>query len=143
MATGDLSEEIRKLVKDLGKIPPELRKQLRPALKAAAEPIVTDARGRASWSMRIPGAITLSVRMGARNPGVSLRVRRAKAPHGRPYEGITGRTSLRHPVFGHRDRWVTQPTKSFLAPAAEAGMDGVLGATAAVVDQVAREQGFR
>jgi hypothetical protein len=139
----DPSEEIRKLTKELDGIPKELRKQLRPALKAAAEPIVADAKGRASWSARIPRAITLSVRLGQRDPGVSIRVRSTAAPHGRPYEGITGNASFRHPVFGHRDRWVAQATRSYLAPAAEAGMDGVLAASVEVVDQVAREQGFR
>ncbi|GAA4221537.1 hypothetical protein FHR32_005130 [Streptosporangium album] len=143
MATGDPAEEIRKLINDLGKIPPELRKALRPALKGAAEPIVADARGRASWSGRIPGAITLSVRLSKRNPGVSIRVRQTKAPHGRPWEGITGATSFKHPVFGHRDRWVTQATQPYLAPAAAAGTDDVLDAAAQTVDQVAREAGFR
>lgn len=140
---GDPAEEIRKLIVDLGRIPQELRTALRPALKAAAEPIVADARGRASWSRQIPGAITLSVRLSRRNPGVSIRVRQTKAPAGRAYEGITGATSFRHPVFGHRDRWVTPATRPYLAPAAEAGTDEVLVAAAQTVDQVARDLGFR
>ncbi|MDX3101755.1 HK97 gp10 family phage protein [Nonomuraea angiospora] len=139
----DPSQAIAELAKDLGKIPPELRKAMRPALKAAAEPIVQDAKGRASWSTRIPRAISLSVRFGKRDPGVSIRVRRGAAPHGRPYEGITGASTFRHPVFGHRDRWVSQETRPYLAPAAEAGMEGALAASVEAVDQVAREQGFR
>ncbi|WP_433520143.1 HK97 gp10 family phage protein (plasmid) [Nonomuraea sp. CA-143628] len=139
----DPSQEIRKLAKELDGIPKELRKRLRPALKVAAEPIVADAKGRASWSTRIPRAISLSVRFSQRDPGVSIRVRSKVAPHGRPYEGITGNAAFRHPVFGHRDRWVSQETRSYLVPAAEAGMDGALAATVEVVDQVAREQGFR
>ncbi|HEX4816702.1 MAG TPA: HK97 gp10 family phage protein [Nonomuraea sp.] len=139
----DPSEAIRLLHKDLGTIEPEVRKKLRPALKAAAEPIVANAKVRASYSARIPRAITLSVRFSKRDPGVSMRVRRAVAPHGRALEGIRGNTTFRHPVHGHRDRWVVQPTRSYLAPAAEAGMDGALAATVAVVDQVARDLGFR
>lgn len=142
MAAGDPAGEIRKLIKDLGKIPPELRKALRPALKAAAAPIVADARGRASWSKRIPSAITLSVRLSQRRPGVSIQVRRAKAPHGRTYEGITGAAGFEHPVFG-RDRTVSQAVRPYLAPAVEAGTDEVLDAVAQTVDRVAREQGFR
>lgn len=137
------SKELRKLAKELDGIPKELRKRLRPALKAAAEPIVADARGRASWSTRIPRAITLSVRFGQRDPGVSIRVRGKAAPHGRPLEGITGNASFRHPVFGHRDRWVAQQTRPYLVPAAEAGMEDALAAVAQTVDQVAREHGFR
>ncbi len=139
----DPTEAIRVLQRDLGKIEPELRKKLRPALKTAAEPIVADAKQRASWSARIPRAITLSIRFAKRDPGVSMRVRRTIAPHGRPYEGIRGNATFRHPVFGHRDRWVSQDTKPYLAPAAEAGMDGALAATVAAVDETAREHGFR
>lgn len=139
----DPSEAIRVLQKDLGKIEPELRKKLRPALKAAAAPIVADAKVRASYSARIPRAISLSIRFAKRDPGVSMRVRRAVAPHGRTLEGIQGNATFRHPVHGHRDRWVNQQTRPYLAPAAEAGMDGALAATVAAVDEVAREQGFR
>lgn len=139
----DPSQAIRALQKDLGKIEPELRKALRPALKTAAEPIVSDAKGRASWSARIPRAITLSIRLAQRDPGVSIRVRRAVAPHGRPLEGITGNATFRHPVHGHRDRWVAQETRPYLAPAVEAGVDGALAATVTAVDQTARDLGFR
>ncbi|MEO3875528.1 HK97 gp10 family phage protein [Nonomuraea sp. B12E4] len=139
----DPSQAIRALQQDIGKIEPELRKALRPALKTAAEPIVTDAKGRASWSARIPRAISLSVRFGRRDPGVSIRVRRSAAPHGRPLEGITGNATFRHPVHGHRDRWVAQQTRPYLAPAVDAGADGVLAASVEAVDQVARERGFR
>lgn len=139
----DPAVEIRKLIKDLGKIPTELRKELRPALKAAAEPIVTDARGRASWSKRIPGAIALSVRLSRRDPGVTIVVRQAKAPHGRPFEGITGAAGWEHPVFGHRDRTVNQVARPYLEPAVAASADEVLDAVAQTVDRVAREQGFR
>lgn len=142
---GDPATEIRKLIKDLGGMPPELRKQLRPALKTAAEPIMADARVRAGWSQRIPGALVLSVRLGKNTPGVSIRVRQSRAPHGRVYEGISGEGTFRHPVFGHRDRnhWVVQSTRPSVVPAVEAGTDEVLDAVAQTVDQVARDLGFR
>jgi len=140
---GDPEQELRKLAKDLDGIPKELRKAMRPALKAAAEPIVQDAKSRASWSTRIPRAISLSVRFSARNPGVSIRVRRGAAPHGRAYEGITGASDFVHPVFGHRDREVSQATRPYLEPAVLAGADEVVSAVAETVDRVAREQGFR
>jgi hypothetical protein len=140
---GDPADEIRKLVKDLGKIPPELRKALRPALKEAAEPIAADARGRASWSTRIPRAIGVSMHLSKRDPGVSLRVRRSVAPHGRAYEGITGASHFIHPVHGHRDREVAEETRPYLAPAVAAASDEVVDAVAQTVDRVAREQGFR
>lgn len=139
----DPTVEIRKLIDELGKIPQELRTALRPELKRVADVIVTDARGRASFSTRIPGAITTSVRFGARDPGVTIRVRDSKAPHGRAFEGITGAVLFIHPTFGHRDREVPQVTRPYLSPAAEAHMDDVLSAAAETVDRVAREHGFR
>lgn len=139
----DPTTEIRALIAELGKIPQELRTALRPELKGVADVIVADARGRASWSTRIPGAITTSVRFGARDPGVTIRVRDSKAPHGRAFEGITGASDFVHPVFGHRDREVAQSTRPYLEPAALAHMNDVLTAAAETVDRVAREHGFR
>lgn len=139
----DPTQAIRQLQRALDGIPKELRKNLRPALKAAAQPIVQDAKARAVWSARIPRAITLSIRFSRRDPGVSIRVRSAAAPHGRPLEGITGNATFRHPVHGHRDRWVPQETRPYLAPAVEAGADGALAATVTAVDQTARDLGFR
>jgi hypothetical protein len=139
----DPSDEIRKLAKDLGSIPPELRKALRPALRVAAEPIAAAARVRAAWSTRIPRAIAVSTHLGKRDPGVSLRVRGTVAPHGRAYEGITGASHFVHPVHGHRDREVPEETRPYLAPAVAAASDEVVDAVAQTVDRVAREQGFR
>jgi hypothetical protein len=138
----DPSEAIRQLAKQIDGIPKELRKELRPALRAAAEPVVQDARGRASWSTRIPRAISMSVRF-SRDPGVLIRVRRSVAPHGRAYEGITGASDFIHPVFGHREREVAEGTRPYLEPAVRAAADTVLAKAAGVVEQVAREQGFR
>ncbi|MFD9949821.1 hypothetical protein ACFWYW_55870 [Nonomuraea sp. NPDC059023] len=72
-----------------------------------------------------------------------IRVRRSVAPHGRAYEGITGASHFVHPVFGHRDREVTEETRPYLEPAVRAAADTVLAKAAGVVDEVAREHGFR
>ncbi|MEU4578928.1 HK97 gp10 family phage protein [Nonomuraea sp. NPDC023979] len=138
----DPAQAIRQLSKELDGIPKDLRQKLRPALRAAAGPVVQDARGRASWSTRIPRAISMSVRF-SRDPGVLIRVRRKVAPHGRAYEGITGASDFVHPVHGHRDREVAESTRPYLEPAVRAAADTVLAKAAAVVDEVAREHGFR
>ncbi len=135
--------EIHQLREDLGKIPSELSRALRPELRRAAEPIAADARVRAAWSTRIPRAIAVSTHLGQRHPGVTLRVRGKIAPHGRALEGITGNETFTHPVYGHRKRAVDQPTRPYLAPAVAAASDEVVDAVAGVVDRVAREQGFR
>jgi hypothetical protein len=138
----DLSGEIKRLREELDGIPKGLRQKLRPALKAATEPIAADARRRASWSTRIPRAISVGARFG-RDPGVRSRGGRTVAPHGRAYEGITGASHFVHPVFGHRDREVAEETRPYLEPAVRAASDDVLDRLAGTVDEVARDAGFR
>lgn len=139
-----MNEDARRLVADLRGIPPELRKQLRPRIRAAVQPVHADAQRRASaWSERIPGAITVSSRFSGRNAGVTLRVNSKRAPHGRTYEGITGAGQFRHPVFGNRDRWVSQRTKPFLYPAVRAAGPAIEKAVAGAVDSTVRRAGFR
>lgn len=128
----DASRELRGMSK-------EVRKETRPAIRKAAEPMVAAAKSNASWSSRIPGAIKLS----NTRRGVTIRVNKAKAPHARPYEGITGGGQFRHPVHGHRSRWVSQATRPFLDPAVKAHRGKVREALVKVVDDAARRHGFR
>lgn len=138
-----MADEIRRLIDDLGKIPKELKVQLRPGLRKAGEAVRDQARANASWSRRIPAATRVSVGFTKRNPGVSVQVTRSRAPHARPLEhgGLPG--SFRHPVFGHRDRWVSQRARPFLARAAEQKAPQAERDIADVVDRVTREAGFR
>jgi hypothetical protein len=132
------------LIADLGKMPVELRRELRPAMRKAAQPILRDAKARAAWSSRIPGAIKIGTSFTARNPGVRLIVDSRKAPHGRPFEHGSGRNKrLRHPVFGNRELWVEQAPRPFFFPAVRAGEGAVLAATNAAVLAAARSAGFR
>lgn len=102
----------------LRKLSPELRRALRPRLRAAGEITLAQAKANASWSRRIPAALSLQVSFAARNPGVAVVADSSAAPHARPLEGIL-RDPFRHPLFG-RDNvpWVTQAARPFLRPAA-------------------------
>ena len=136
--------EVARLVADFGKMDTTLRRLIRPALKRAAQPMLADAKRRAAWSTRIPGAIRISTSLSGPRAGVSIRVDSKKAPHARPFEGITDRRdSFRHPVFGDREVWVTQKDRPFLAPAAEAGMPRATEEIARAVDYMAKLHGFR
>jgi hypothetical protein len=136
-------DTLESLIADLGKVPVELRRELRPALVRAATPILRDAKDRSSWSSRIPGAIKLRLSLSARNPGVRLVTDVAAAPHARPFEGQgDNRPTFRHPVFG-RDVWVQQRKRPFFFPAARAGAEGVMRESSAAVVAAARSAGFR
>jgi hypothetical protein len=138
-----VASEIQKLVADLGKVPVELRRELRPAVRAAAQEVLQEARSRASWSSRIPSATRLQMRFSGRRAGASIVVSAARAPHGRPYEhgGVPG--SFRHPVYGNRDNWVTQSARPFLWPAAAAKREAAAREIDKAVERVLRRTGWR
>lgn len=145
-------DPLNQLIEDLGKIPPELRRQMRPAMRRAALPILEDAKNRASWSSRIPGAIGIrtSFQAGPR-AGVRLVVDAKKAPHARPFEmgsKKNGRDVLRHPVFADAANklreewtWVSMKTRPFFFPAARAGIDQAREQAQIAVLRAAREAG--
>jgi len=108
--------EINLLLEGFRDVPKELRPKIRAAVKAAASSFVSAVQEDASWSSRIPQAVSTKTSFAARNPGVRVFVDAKKAPHARPYEGLAkggNRDTFRHPVFGDREVWVSQATRPF------------------------------
>lgn len=133
------SAQLARASLDLRAMSKEVRREIRPALKKAAEPMVAAARANASWSSRIPRAIRVAVI----KRGVEIRVSAKRAPHARPYEGISGNGQFRHPVFGNRDRWVPQKTRPFLDPAVKAHRNKIRPSLFAIVEEAAKRHGYR
>ncbi|WP_062441258.1 HK97 gp10 family phage protein [Herbidospora daliensis] len=138
----DATRAIRKLTRDLGKIPPDLRKELRPALKRGAEPVLSQARANASWSSRIPRATRITTKFAKRRGGVVIVTSAKRAPHARPFEGISG-DPFRHPVFGNRDVWVAQKARPFLFDAVEEKGEAVTKELADTIVQIGRRHGWK
>lgn len=137
------NEEIRRLVRDLGKIPKEVRQELRPAIRKVADVVVQDARRRASWSTRIPGAIRIGINFSSGSrAGVTVIGSVKKAPHLRVYEHLGFEAPFRHPVYG-RNVWVSQMARPFLFPSVAAHAEDVDKAIGEAIDQVAHKHGFR
>lgn len=131
------------IARDMRALPGEVRKSVRPRLRAAAQIIANDARGRASWSGRIPATIKVRTSFTANREGVSIVAGGPSAPHARLYElGSRSSASFRHPVYGHRDRWVVQSTRPFLFPAAESRAETVTAAVSSALDEASRAIGF-
>lgn len=106
-------------------VPKEIQKDLRRNILDAADVIVQRARSNASWSSRIPNAISARVRFGT-GSAVRIVVDSRQAPHARPYEGIGQRgETFRHPLFG-KDIWVEQQRRPFLVPAIRQHEDDVV-----------------
>jgi HK97 gp10 family phage protein len=137
-----VADEIRRLIDDLGKIPKELKVELRPGLRKAGEIVRDEARRNAVWSKRIPAATRVSVGFTKRNPGVAVQVNKNRAPHARPFEHGGQEGYFRHKTFGHNDRWVRQKARPFLAKAAEEKAPEAEKQVAQAVDRVTREAGF-
>jgi len=137
------TDELRALILDLGKLPDGIRKELRPALRRAGQRALVKARENAAWSTRIPAATRLRVSFAKRRPGVALVVNLRRAPHARPLENLGKQGTFRHPVFGNRNRWVSQPARPFLFPAARDTWQRVDADVRAAVDAAARKHGFR
>jgi hypothetical protein len=137
-----MADEIRRLIDDMGKIPKELKVELRPGLRKAGEIVRNQAWINASWSTRIPAATRVSVGFTRRNPGVAVQVNKNRAPHARPFEHGGNPGTFRHKVFGHEDRWVSQKARPFLAEAAEEKAPEAERQIAEVFDKVTRDAGF-
>lgn len=140
-------QELRKLAADLKELAggKKLVAALRKNLRAAAGPAADQVRRNASWSSRIPGAVGVQPRFTSKNPGVSVVVNARKAPHARPLESGSARNrgTVRHPVFGSRENWVSQPTRPFFFNQLEQHMPAVEKAVLDAMDEAARSAGFR
>lgn len=134
-----MANDVETFVRRFGKVPKELKRELRPGLRAAGKVVADDAKARASWSTKIPRAIKVSVTFAGSRQGVSVIVNKNKAPSGRPFEHGGRDGTFRHPVFGNREVWVSQKARPFLAPALQAKGDEAAKQIEQVVDRVTRE----
>lgn len=137
------------IVNDLRNLPEEYRKAVRPRLRQAGEVLAQNARSRASWSKRIPPTIRVQVSFRHEREGVTVVAGGKNAPHARPYEGVRGNQEFRHPVFADSKnktrrgwRWVSQRTRPFLLPAAEATQIQTTTGVREALDEAARNIGF-
>lgn len=121
------------LAQRLRAVPPEVQRSTARELRRVGGDVLADARGRASWSTRIPGSLMMQVRFAGRYPGVVISARASQAPHARPYEGITGASQFKHPVYGNRS--VTQMTRPFLRPAVAAAGQALPDALGRAIDE--------
>lgn len=132
--------QLNALIRDLGELPPAVRKEARPALQAAAQPTLARMKSNASWSTRIPGAITM--RVANTQIGVRFRVNAGRAPHARPYEHGGDPGTFRAPLWGDREHWYPHQARPFFYRAVEATADQVRDALGDAVMDIAARHGF-
>jgi hypothetical protein len=118
-----LSGELEDVIRSVREIPGDASREMGKTMRRSAKKVVDEARSRASWSTRIPGALSARVTRASARPGVEITGKVARAPHMRVYEGFIGRgkkATFRAPHFGDRERWYTHKTRPFIVPAVAA-----------------------
>jgi hypothetical protein len=92
---------------------PALQRQFNKQMRVLSREVVAEARTAASWSTKIPPAITANA--GIKGAGVRVS---AKTPIAVLNERRKGR--WRHPVFGNKKVWVEQKARPSVRPTVEA-----------------------
>lgn len=134
--------EIRRLIADFEEpIPAEVKKEIRALIRKRGNPILARIRANASWSSRIPAATRLSQSLTGKRAGIRFVVNARKAPHARPYEGLSGRV-FRHPVYGNREVWRAERARPFFFREVEREGEELPKDIGDVIMQVARRHGF-
>lgn len=134
---------------DMRALPEESRKAIRPRLREAGRMVADDAKARSSWSSRIPSTVRMTTSFRQDREGVTVTAGNSATPHARPYEDVAGKGKFRHPVFPDTKnrtrrgwRWVTQTSRPFLFPAAEANEAAATAAIRSALDDAAQALGF-
>lgn len=136
-------DEIRRVLDVFGPIPKEIRAETRTVVRLVAGPVLDRAQVNAAWSKKIPAAMRLTTSFSQRSAGAAITVSRRRAPNARPFENLGRDGTFRHPVWGHRDRWVAQVARPSLFPAVKGADPDLVRETGRVVEEVFRKHGFR
>ncbi len=115
-------------------------------LREAAQIVADDAKLRsARWSRRVP----LSVRLMGGARSVTIVAGGPAAPQAYTMEGRRSGAPIAHPVYGRNDRprsdwtWVKQPPRPFLMEAIDSKANELLIVFSKVVEDWAKEKGFK
>lgn len=142
---------LAKLARDLKSADRLLRRGMAKRVRRAAGPVADLARAKAA---EVSPKVARTIKVRSRLSGPTARVEiisdasRMPAGHealpGLLENGNAGRAGavFRHPVFGDKERWVSQPTHPFLRPALEEGGPAALTEIEGVIEDLAHDAGF-
>lgn len=115
--TGIEFSSVRQLAREFGTVPIELRRELRPRMRAAGSQVRAGIQSAAGeFSSRIPGAVRMTTSFASKTGGVRIYVDSKAAPHARPIENLGRAGTFRHPLWGDREHWVSQQAHPFFFP---------------------------
>jgi hypothetical protein len=144
------AEQLRSLARDLREVGKEAVKEMRIALRQAAEPIKEQARTNAAeYSRSVARSITVETPANNTKAGVFISASRRKMKAGHePFPALLelgskgGSGVIRHPVFGNTSTWVNQPTHPYLARALASHQNRVYDAIAEAIDRLTAKHGL-
>jgi HK97 gp10 family phage protein len=125
-------KDVQKLFTQLRKVAPEVGKETRRRFKSAAQPTLADARSR---QPERTGELRRKTRIRTSRGVVAIV---SSARHGRISE-----FGGRHPVHGHRDRWVQQKAQPAVFPAVAEGRSRFIKEANVAVLTALKKAGFR
>lgn len=138
-----------RIAADMRALTPATRKAVRPRLRAAGRLVVGQSKINYAWSKRIPATVRMRTSFRADREGVTITAGDKSTPHARPYEGFSGYSQFRHPVYADRARktskgwtWVTQATRPSLFPAARQTEAETTALVLSALDDAAKDIGF-
>lgn len=136
--------ELQRIIYDLGAISKDLQREMRPAIREGAQPMLQGIKRNASWSSRIPKATKLSTSFSGRGagPGASISTDASKAPHARVYENDGNPGTFRAPLFGNREHWYTHAARPFFQPAVRKYGPEVVEAVSKRITEITERHGF-
>jgi hypothetical protein len=138
---GTGSADVRKLINDINKMKGDIPRHMNREMREAARPVAETAKRNASWSTRIPGAISVGTSRSQRLPGATIKVSKS-VPHARLYEFGANGATFRHQTYGH-DPWVVENVRPFIAPAIAQHAESFAKALDKAVSKAAAAAGFR
>lgn len=135
-------KQLRRASKELrGQMPREVRLGMSRDLRKVGRQIAAEAVGAARFHI---DPDVLKVR--TQGPSVRISVTKSEAkPHtGKAHalEHYGNPSPLRHPVFGHKDKWVAQESRPFLTPTAELRFEWAYRQIGEIVDSAFAAAGF-
>jgi hypothetical protein len=138
-----MADDVKALIRDLREVPKDVRKGVRIEIREKGSEVLRLAKANAAWSRRIPRATRLSVKFGKSGPGVAITTSGARAPHAIHYENRGRPGAFRHPLFGNRERWYSQPARPYLGPAMDVEGPRAVRGIARVIDRALFANRFR
>jgi hypothetical protein len=134
--------EVRKLMAALEGLAPAARRAVGRLVRPMGQDVLREATANAAaFSRRIPGSLSLQIRLAGARPGIVIRASLAVAPHARAFEGLV-EDVWKHPLFGDRDWWFAQQARPYMQPAVLAAIPRAQAELTAAINEIHRRAGL-